>query len=237
MSLRWAEKPAHSVHREARLVLIRHGESEWNAEGRIQGQHGTGLSARGRAQAEDVATYLTAAFPDPVLVVASDLERVTQTAAPYVSSTGATVEVDKRLREIDTGAWSGLIGAEVAERFPDEIAAVRRGEDIPRGGGERFADLRVRVAEALHDLARQASADANAGATPTALIFTHGGPIRVSVAAALDLPEGGHQLLDPPENCSVTVLTFVLDESGDVAAIRLGNYNGHVSARIHSLTS
>ena len=65
-----------------RLVLVRHGESLWNAEGRLQGQGGTGLSELGHQQAELVAAYLCERFPDVTAVVGSDLQRVAQTAQP-----------------------------------------------------------------------------------------------------------------------------------------------------------
>ncbi|NEE04295.1 histidine phosphatase family protein [Phytoactinopolyspora halotolerans] len=224
---RWsADESGGDDCRVARLILVRHGESEWNAEGRIQGQGGTGLSARGEAQAVEVAEHLAVTYPDPHLVVSSDQERVVQTSQPYLSRTGRTAEFDKRLREIDSGVWTGLLTTEVAERYPDQIAAVRRGEDIARGGGENFAAMRSRVAEALHDLARLARTHVGPGETMTAIVFTHGGPIRVAVADALGLPPNGHRLLDPPRNCSVTILNADVGNLDDeTGRFRLEGYN------------
>lgn len=85
-----AAEPSPDKRREARLVLIRHGESIWNGRGRVQGQLGTGLSATGRKQAEAVAAQLLATYPNPAKVFSSDLERVVQTAEPYLSRTGHT---------------------------------------------------------------------------------------------------------------------------------------------------
>ncbi|NED98207.1 histidine phosphatase family protein [Phytoactinopolyspora alkaliphila] len=226
MNGRWAaDEPNEDTWRTAQLVLVRHGESWWNAEGRVQGQGGTGLSDRGHTQAADVADHLLATYPQPASVFSSDLERVTQTAQPYLDRAGRVAELDKRLREIDSGEWTGLLTSEVAVRFPEQIAAVRRGEDIPRGSGENFAAMRARVAEALRDIARRTVDGAEPAGQATAIVFTHGGPIRVATAEALQLPPGGHRLLDPPDNCSVTVLAVPVGQTGEVGQFRLSGYN------------
>lgn len=201
-----------------RLVLVRHGESTWNAQGRIQGQLGPGLSGRGRDQAATVARWLGERYPRPGAVAVSDLPRVTETAAAYLDLAPSDLVTDPRLREIDNGDWSGRTTAEVAAAHPEQIAAIRRGEDIPRGGGETFAQLTARVDAALRDLAGRV-------AGPVALVFTHGGPIRVAVAAALGLPAGGHALLEPPGNCSVTELSVLVGPDGTTLARTLAGYN------------
>ncbi|WP_162449418.1 histidine phosphatase family protein [Phytoactinopolyspora mesophila] len=239
MSGRWAvDEPQFETWREAQLILIRHGESHWNAEGRVQGQLGTGLTPLGHTQAAAVSRHLHATYPKPALVFSSDLERVMQTSAPYLSRTGYPVELDKRLREIDCGAWSGLLREDVLERFPEEIAAIQAGEDVRRGGGENFAAMRARVGEALRDIAELTVRGIPPENTATALVFTHGGPVRVATAEALDLPPDGHRLLEPPDNCSVTILNMTVDPDGEVTAIRLGGYNSvffsSVDATTHS---
>jgi glucosyl-3-phosphoglycerate phosphatase len=183
--------------RLSRLVLVRHGESLWNAEQRLQGHSGTGLSERGHAEAAATAEYLTAQYPDAEIGLRSDLLRVEQTAAPWASRFGGTVTVDPRLREIDVGTWSGLTWAEVEAQDATTLAAWRAGQDVRRGGGETFAELRVRVWDALLDRA------AHDG---TVIVFTHGGPIRVAVASALGLPPLGERQLAAVANCSVTEL-------------------------------
>ncbi len=223
MNARWqVDEPAADGARRVRLVLVRHGESTWNAEGRIQGQLGPGLSGRGRDQAATVARWLRDRHPRPGAVAVSDLPRVTETAAAYLNLAPSAVVTDVRLREIDNGEWSGRTTAEVAAAYPEQIAAIRRGEDIPRGGGETFAQLTARVDAALRELAGRIAAD---GAEPVALVFTHGGPIRVAVAAALGLPAGGHALLEPPGNCSVTELSVLVGLDGTSLARRLAGYN------------
>lgn len=143
-------------------------------------------------------------------MVRSDLQRVVETAAPWEQSFGGDIVVDKGLRELDVGTWSGLTWDEVEQRQPGARAAWRSGEDFRRGGGETFAELRKRVWGVVQDLA--------SGASPV-IVFTHGGPIRVAVAAALELPPLGERRLVAVANCSVTELRF------DVRGVRLAAYN------------
>lgn len=202
-----------------RLVLVRHGESEWNAAGIMQGHGGTGLNERGAAQAEATARYLHRVVPDVGLVVRSDLQRVEQTAAPAERLLGVEAIVDKRLREIDVGTWTGKTREQVLADDPTVAAAMERGDDFPRGGAETFAQLRVRTWEALREaLERLAPGE-------TGLVFTHGGSVRVAVAEALSLPAGGERQLEPVANCSLTALH---EHAG---TLRLAAYNsvGHLT--------
>ncbi|HET6738838.1 MAG TPA: histidine phosphatase family protein, partial [Kribbella sp.] len=182
------------------LVLLRHGESLWNAEHRYQGQLGSGLSARGRQQAKEAADYLQSLQIDAV--VASDLQRVTETLQPYLDTRDdVPVLVDPRWREIDVGTWGGRTFADVYADEPDVVEAFARGEDVARGGGETFAQLRTRVWAAAQEIANTdvepvgpgdgGDADAGvraAGPVRRVLVVTHGGPIRVAAASALQLP-------------------------------------------------
>jgi probable phosphoglycerate mutase len=184
-----------------RVVLIRHGESRWNAAGRWQGQGGPGLSDLGHRQAKVTAALLAAHVDDVALLVSSDLPRVTETAEPAARMLGLPVETDARLREIDVGWWSGLTTDEVVARAPDALAAIRAGHDVPRGGAETVGDLRARVAPAVAELA--ASCDGG-----TAVVFSHGGPVRAVVGDALGLSVIDERVLAGPGNCSRTVLTY-----------------------------
>ena len=195
-----------------RVVLVRHGESTWNAQGRLQGQGGAELSERGRRQADATAAYLCRAYPDVTAAFGSDLDRAVETSAPWASASGITITRDPRWREIDVGTWSGLTWAEVEQADPQTLTAWRAGNDVRRGGGETFAELRSRTAEALGELATVGG---------TVLVFTHGGSIRLGVAAAIGLPVMGEHTLGPVANCGVTELVY---EEG---RCRLGVYNLH----------
>jgi glucosyl-3-phosphoglycerate phosphatase len=198
-----------------RLVLVRHGESVWNVEERYQGQADSGLTAAGVAQAEVAAAELLARFGTPDLVVTSDLARAAHTADAYLRHVGLDAKPDARLREIDTGTWTGRTFAEIAAEHPNDVAAVGRGVDLRRGGGETFAELRRRVWQALVDVAGTAPAGG------TVVVFAHGGPIRVAAAAALRLPVPGHLNFAPPVNCSLTVISY----AGEQGHPSLAEYN------------
>ena len=199
-----------------RVVLVRHGESEWNAAGRIQGQGGAGLSEMGHRQAKAASEYLRGRYPDVSAIVRSDLERVVETAQPFEAVRDVDVTVDVRWREIDVGTWSGLTWAEVAEQDPTTLAAWRGGEDVRRGGGETFAELRERTSQALHGLRDVGG---------TVVVFTHGGCIRLGVAEAIGIPLMGEAALTPVANCSVTEL--LLD--GDRRELSAYNVRDHLS--------
>jgi broad specificity phosphatase PhoE len=108
---------------ETRIVLVRHGQSTWNADGRWQGQADPPLSALGEAQARAAA----ASCPPVDVVVASDLLRARQTAAIISGDRGfGPVRSEPRLRETHTGEWTGLTRDEIEEAWPGWLAADRR---------------------------------------------------------------------------------------------------------------
>lgn len=139
--------PSHSlatVDRVTNLLLTRHGQSTWNAEGRWQGQADPPLSDLGRAQAVCAAR----AVGTVDLVVASDLVRSYETAGIIAEQLGVgPVVIETGLREVDAGEWSGLTRAQIEERWPGHLAAERRPP-----GFEDPTSLRSRVLEALDRL-------------------------------------------------------------------------------------
>src|SRR5690606_30080230 len=142
------------------------------------------------------------AYGDASLLVRSDLARVVETAATLERALGLTGRVDPRLREIDMGSWSGKSWRRIAEEDPHGFRRWCDGEDIARGGGETYAELQARVWSAIRDLASGGAANDGDEPHATVVVVTHGGPIRVAVAAALGLPGTGWQALDPVDNCS-----------------------------------
>jgi glucosyl-3-phosphoglycerate phosphatase len=127
-----------------RLVLLRHGQTAWNATGTAQGHADVPLDETGHAQAAAVAPAL--ARLAPARLWTSDLQRATQTAAYVGTASGLEPVVDPRLREYDVGERTGLTTAEFARKFPVEHAAWRAGEDSPRvRGAESTDEVRARV--------------------------------------------------------------------------------------------
>jgi glucosyl-3-phosphoglycerate phosphatase len=182
-----------------RLVLVRHGETDWNAEGRWQGQTGTSLNALGRSQAEVTARHLASTHPDATLLARSDSRRVAETAAPLEALLDVPVLVDARLREIDVGRWSGRTRAEVQVDDPAGWAAYRRGDPVAIGGGETALAMRDRMLAALADVGRAARGG-------TAIVLTHGWALRVAVAGLLELDAAADDRLGRATNCSITEL-------------------------------
>jgi alpha-ribazole phosphatase len=134
-----------------RLILIRHGETEWNVEGRWQGHADVPLNARGRAQAEEVAQSLARTKVDAIYV--SDLKRTMETAGPLARSQGLEVQVDTRLREIDQGEWQGLLIDEIQTRYAEEFRRRRENPlDVAPPGGETALQVRERVLAAIQDI-------------------------------------------------------------------------------------
>ena len=165
------------------LLLARHGETDWNVEGRWQGWSDPPLNENGRAQARELAEQLRSTPFDAVY--SSDLLRAHETAEIVAEPHGVPVIADAGLREIDVGSWSGLTRPELAARFPNG----------DRPDGETREQHRDRVHEAVERIAR-----ANLGRL--VLIVTHGGTMR---ALRGQVSDGTHH---PIANCGVIELEF-----------------------------
>ena len=196
------------------LVLLRHGETDWNAQERAQGHADVPLNAVGRAQAETVAPVL-AAF-GPARLWSSDLARAMQTAECVASTSALTIEPDARLREYDVGKRSGLTLAEFPARYPDEYAAWVAEDPSRRVPGEESTEeVRDRILPALHDcLAALEPGE-------TGIVVLHGACLKVGVMGLLGWPGELARSLQGPENCGYCVLS----EHAVRGGLRLTSYN------------
>src|SRR4051794_33790713 len=140
------------------LVLWRHGQTEWNASRRIQGQTDTPLSAVGVEQAAESAPRLAALRP--TVLVSSDLQRAATTAGALAAITGLTPAYDPRLRERGFGEWEGLTHPEATARWPEAFARWRRGEEVGDAGVEEIDAVAKRTAAAIEETADAAGPDA-----------------------------------------------------------------------------
>ena len=158
--------PASARH----LLVVRHGQSEWNAIGRWQGHADPPLSALGEEQARDAAKRLDGVGFNAVM--SSDLRRARRTAEILAAGLGLPVAVDPELREIDVGDWQGLTRAEIEAGWPGELADWSEGRSESPPGGETRAHLAER--------ARRALVRAAAGAQPgdRLLVVAHGALVR-----------------------------------------------------------
>jgi probable phosphoglycerate mutase len=172
-----------------RLILVRHGLSEWNASGRVQGQADPPLSPPGRDEARRLAPLVAAQAP--ALVVSSDLSRARETAEILAAG---PVETDPRWRESLMGEWTGRAALEL---LADPSGAFARWRDGREGapGGESFDELRARAGAAVRDLVARGRG--------CALVVTHGGLVRAAVAELAGLSPWS---LVPVPNASMTVI-------------------------------
>ena len=176
-----------------RLILWRHGRTEWNAEGRFQGQLDPPLDDTGRRQAAAAAPYVAAGLrPEDTVVVSSDLDRAADTARALGRLIGVEVRLDERLREHGMGSWEGLTRAEVADRFPHQFADWMAGRPVLGRGGEEPAAVGKRAVAALADLPRAA----------VAVVVTHGGTAGRLIERLLDLADDHRRVFGPLANCA-----------------------------------
>jgi probable phosphoglycerate mutase len=188
-----------------RLLLVRHGESTWNAVSRWQGQADPPLSPFGERQAEDAGARL-AEIATITAVWASNLVRARRTGDLIAARLGiAQVREEPLLRERDVGAWSGLTRDEIEERWPGYLAARRSPPDF-EGDDELLARTRAGLAAAAH------------GSGPgDVLVVTHGGVIRTIERSLGAIPErlpnlGGRWLLaDTPTDLSLGERVVLLE--------------------------
>lgn len=135
------------------LLLIRHGQTDWNLDGRYTGQSDIPLNSTGREQARQAAERLGDWVPEAVY--SSDLWRARETAEIIARRYGLSVLVDARLREINQGVWEGMHFDEIRRRYAQELA--RREADplnVAPPGGETVGQVRERVLGAVSDIAR-----------------------------------------------------------------------------------
>jgi len=155
------------------LLLLRHGQSTWNAEGRWQGWSDPPLSALGESQAEEAAGRL--ADLGATAVVTSDLVRARTTGRILADALGlGPPREEPDLREYDVGDWEGLTRPEIETGWPDQLAAWREGRLLATPGGETRSAFLERVMAAL----RRMAAAADLG--EVAVVVTHGGVIRAA---------------------------------------------------------
>lgn len=164
-----------------RILAIRHGETAWNVDTRIQGHLDIPLNATGIAQAQRLARAWLAHEPIHA-IFSSDLSRALQTARIVAEATGAPLTVNPALRERCFGDLQGHTFAEISASAPLEAERWRRRDPdwTPAGGGESLLSFRERVTQAVQALAAQ-----NAG--KTLALFTHGGVLDVLYRAATGL--------------------------------------------------
>lgn len=167
----------------ARLLLVRHGETDWNLRRIWQGHADAALNETGRAQARALAERLAGVRFDAAY--ASDLSRAHATAVAILAGRDLELRLETGLREIDVGEWAGLTRAEIRERWPDGACP----------GGEDVEAFRARVVAAVTRIAAAHEGE-------SVLVVTHGGCIRSVQRAILGEP------LPVLENCAAYAVAY-----------------------------
>lgn len=209
-----------------RLVLVRHGRTAWNLEGRAQGHTDVGLDEVGRAQAAAVAPVLARLAPSTLW--SSDLARARETAAAIAAATGLEPRYDARLREFDVGERAGLTVAEFAASYPTEHAAWRAGHLT---GGVPGAEMPEQVVDRMVPALREIWTATAPG--ETTVVVAHGACLKVALVAFLGWPTEVGTTLRGLDNCGWAVVEEGSGTAGSAAGIRLASYNETVVPTVH----
>lgn len=152
-----------------RLLLVRHGETEWNVQGRYQGHSDLPLNPKGLEQAQRLSARLKSQNLD--FVFSSDLQRANQTAQILVRDRSLQVQTTPQLRELNFGMLEGHTFNEALQLWPAMIDTWLQDHNQPPQGGERIDDFKQRVSLFYNDLRQNYE-------QKTVLIVAHGGPLR-----------------------------------------------------------
>ena len=198
-----------------RVLLIRHGQSEGNAEGRFGGHTATPLSMRGRLQAEATARALST--ENITAIYSSDLSRAVETALPLARLTGLDIKRTEAFRERSVGVMEGLTFEEAAAQHPEQYAALlRRDFEHILLGGESYRQMLDRASRRLDQLIEQHSGG-------RICIFSHTGTICIltlHLMGALDAPELRPVWISTA-NCGIT--RFELRSDGFVRVLAIND--------------
>ncbi|MBN1313409.1 MAG: histidine phosphatase family protein [Anaerolineae bacterium] len=184
-----------------RLVLIRHGKTDWNLEGRYQGQADQPLNELGRSQAEKLAEQLAGQTFEAIY--SSDLRRAQETARYLAEKVGLQVQLETRLREVNQGEWEGMLVGDIAANYPNEWEMLQRDPVHARPpGGESAAELSTRIWEAVDEI----SARHTAGPV---VIVSHGLALAAILCRVRNLPLSRIFRLVPDNTHSIEVDWYI----------------------------
>lgn len=195
-----------------RLLLVRHGESEWNSIGRLQGQADPPLSDLGRHQAAHMAARLVDEQVDAI--VASDLQRAMDTARALSSAVRMEIAPRADLREVDLGSWTGAHRDDLISENPEAWRRWRIEGIEGWDGGERYDQAMVRVGKAIADIALEWQ-------DKTVVAVSHGGSIRLATCHLLGMPAAELGRIMSIGNASIT--EFLVEPDGTGRLVRLND--------------
>jgi broad specificity phosphatase PhoE len=196
-----------------RLIVWRHGQTDWNLTGRVQGKMDVDLNAVGEAQTLAAADRL--ARRKVTRIIASDLRRASRAAEALSGLTSLPVEFDARLRERDYGPWEGLARDEIRARYPVDFARWERNRPVLTPGIESMDELGKRTAAVFSEAATE-------DPDGTIVLATHGAAARAGCAATLGWPIELWWSMTVLENCHVTELRLSANRGWQLHAHNVG---------------
>jgi 2,3-bisphosphoglycerate-dependent phosphoglycerate mutase/probable phosphoglycerate mutase len=199
-----------------RIVLLRHGQTEFNLDGRMQGHLDTKLTEDGQAQAAAAAPVLADIPLDRI--ISSDLSRAHETALAVAACVGLPVTTDVRLRETNLGQWQGSTTREIEQGSPGSIGAWRADPRWTPPGGESRVDVVARSLPLVEELDAEFADDPEARAV---LFVAHGGMIAGLTCGLLDLPETSWPVIGGMGNAKWAIVA----RRDDHPRWRLSGYN------------
>ena len=202
------------------LLIARHGETEWNAEGRIQGHTDIGLSEKGAEQARSLGQRLADRQID--VAYSSDLKRTSETAKLALGGRDITLNETPRLREYNKGIFEGMTLSEIQEKFPAEYPKyLEKDLSYAPEGGETTRDVSTRMASIFSEIKANHLDE-------TVLVVSHGGVLRAAMVSLLGMPlEGNWSFVFG--NCGLTMV----DTYTDNAVLQLFNDTSHINGTVH----
>lgn len=198
------------------IYIVRHGETKWNAEGRIQGHTDIGLSERGKEQARAAARRLAGVHID--VAYSSDLSRTTDTARIILGERNIPFHPLPDLREYNKGVFEGLTAEEYRDRYPHLYeASLVNDPDFAPPGGETIRQCQARLSGFVESL-RERHLDEDV------LLVGHGGSLRSGIVALLGLPLEANWKF-AMQNCALSVIRSYSDN----AVMHLYNDTSHLA--------
>ena len=200
-----------------KLILVRHGESEYNTKRCFTGHSNIALTSLGVRQAELTARYLKDHFRVDA-IYSSDLQRAYNTAVPFATAADLPIHCDSALRETNVGDWQDRLYDDIVVEYPREIEAYHdRKLDFRFPNGENSADVYARASHALEQIAKRHDGE-------TVAVFSHGGVIRTLCRKWMGLkPEQFHQA-PLITNASITLASY---NEGCAALLQI-SYDQHL---------
>lgn len=198
------------------LLIARHGETDWNSQGRIQGHTDIGLSERGVQQATLLGRRLSEIAVDAAYC--SDLRRASETAELALQGRDVPLTKSERLREYHKGAFEGLTLEQIKAQYPSEYPAyLEKDLDYAPKGGENTRGVSARMDSVMGEIKSKHLHE-------TVLVVGHGGSLRAAMRSLLGMPLDANWRF-VFHNCSLTVL----DTYHDNAVLRLFNDSSHLN--------